>query len=247
MRAIILAAGVGRRLSSSHSGAKCLLEFGGHSLLARHYLALKAGGIHEVTLCVGHLSDSVITAVAALDVQQGMSTTVFHNPLYTLGSVVSLWCARAGLLAGDSVILMDADVLYDPAIIDRLVNADAADCMLLDRDFMPGDEPVKICQAKGKVVEFRKQLAPDLQYDVIGESVGFFKLSPDSALDISMRTGAYSADERREKPHEEVIRDFILSRGGAMAVEDITGLPWIEIDFPDDLTRAARDILPRIH
>ncbi|MEQ8659259.1 MAG: NTP transferase domain-containing protein, partial [Gammaproteobacteria bacterium] len=50
MKAIILAAGVGARLGTAHAGPKCLLEFGGRSLLARHFEHLARLGIEDVTL-----------------------------------------------------------------------------------------------------------------------------------------------------------------------------------------------------
>ncbi len=43
------------------------------------------------------------------------------------------------------------------------------------------------------------------------------------------------------------MRDVLLSEPpGTFGYEDITGLPWIEIDYPSDLLRAERTILPRV-
>jgi choline kinase len=47
-------------------------------------------------------------------------------------------------------------------------------------------------------------------------------------------------------PHEEAVRDLIRERGQTFDVADVTGLPWIEIDFPKDVTRAEREILPEL-
>ncbi len=57
----------------------------------------------------------------------------------------------------------------------QLVDTDIENCYLLDRDFVDGEEPVKIAIQDGVMVEFRKQLAEGLSYDTIGESVGFFR------------------------------------------------------------------------
>jgi choline kinase len=40
------------------------------------------------------------------------------------------------------------------------------------------------------------------------------------------------------------VRDLFLEREYAVEVTDITGAPWIEIDYPDDVVRALRDVLP---
>jgi len=59
--------------------------------------------------------------------------------------------------------------------------------------------------------------------------------------DLNLRQG------RRNDPYEETIRDVLLtSPRGTFAFEDITGLPWIEIDFAVDIERANSEILPRI-
>jgi choline kinase len=45
-------------------------------------------------------------------------------------------------------------------------------------------------------------------------------------------------------PHEEAVRDLLRERSHVVEVADVTGAPWIEIDFPNDVTRAAEEILP---
>jgi choline kinase len=114
----------------------------------------------------------------------------------------------------------------------------------LDRDFEPGDEPVKLCVQNGQLVEFRKQVAADLTYDFAGESVGFFRFESAFARRLATRTEYYVAAGRHEEPYEEAIRDLLLETPSAFGYEDITGLPWIEIDFPEDMKRAENEILP---
>ena len=47
-------------------------------------------------------------------------------------------------------------------------------------------------------------------------------------------------------PHEDAIAGVMLDPGHRFAVVEVTGLPWIEIDFAEDLVRANREILPRM-
>ena len=54
------------------------------------------------------------------------------------------------------------------------------------------------------------------------------------------------AANREHLPHEEAVRDLILERSHIVEVSDITGSPWIEIDFPDDVDRATREVLPAL-
>lgn len=240
---MILAAGVGRRLGTHGEAPKCLLEFGGRTLLDRHIENLRNGAVTDITLCVGYQRD-VIAAYLREAGHDSVSLVV--NEAYREGSIVSLWAAREVLRAGDDVIVMDADVLYSPAIIAALVATPVKNRFLCDRDFEPGDEPVKICLEDGRVVEFRKQLAPDLQYSDCGESVGFFSFTAWMAKELADIAETYVSGGRREEPHEEAIRDLALAHPEAFCVEDVSGLPWVEIDFPEDIMRANDIILPQI-
>ncbi len=95
-------------------------------------------------------------------------------------------------------------------------------------------------------MEFRKQVALGLTYDFAGESVGFFRFGSAVAHRLASRTEQYVADGLDDEPYEEVIRDLLLETPETFGYEDITGLPWIEIDFPQDIQRAKTDILPQI-
>lgn len=244
MKAIILAAGVGRRLGKDGQiQPKCLLKFNGKSLLERHLNYLRHYDIDEVVIAVGYQAEKIQDEIKALAAENWVSTV--YNPDYTQGSVISLWTLRQHLAAGDDLLLMDADVLYDRHIIERLVKTNISNCFLLDRDFEPGDEPVKLCVKDGYLVEFRKQVALSL-YDFAGESVGFFRFENAIAQRLARRAEQYVAEGLHDEPYEEVIRDLLLETPETFGYEDITGLPWIEIDFPEDIQRAQNQTLPEI-
>ena len=246
MHAIILAAGRGSRLAEHNPDGhpKCLMEFGGRSLLARHLDILYRLGIRQTDLVVGYEADRIIDHVGTLASRPDVA---FHfNPRYELGSVLSLWAAGETLNCGDPVLVMDADVLYHPDILQKLISSDVENCYLLDRNFMPGDEPVKIAVRNGLMVEFRKQLAEGLEYDTIGESVGFFRFGPDCAQAIARECARFDTEGLGDAPHEEALRNVLLSNPESFGFEDVSGLPWIEIDFPEDVIRAADEILPAI-
>lgn len=242
MKAIILAAGVGRRLGVDHP--KCLLEFNGRSLMQRHLDLLKKLGVEEVIVGVGHLAEHVIKAIAEYG-HADFTRTIF-NARFEQGSVISLWILRKELAYGGDVLLMDADVLYDQKMLQRLIETDHENCFLLDRSFEDGDEPVKLCVRDGLLVEFRKQLAPDLDYEFSGESVGFFRFGSAITKRLSERTEDYLAKGLFEEHYEEAIRDLMLETPEEFSFEDVSRIPWIEIDFPEDIERAKLEILPKI-
>jgi choline kinase len=160
--------------------------------------------------------------------------------------LLSLWCARRELARGGDVLLMDADVLFDPALLEPLVQAQGS-AFLLDREFDDaGGEAVKLCVRRGAIVEFRKHVPRDLVFDFAGESVGFLRLAEPMARELAARCEHYVEAGLLDAPYEEPIRDLVLENPARFGFVDITGLPWIEIDFPRDVQRARLEILPRL-
>ncbi|MFI4963933.1 MAG: NTP transferase domain-containing protein [Caulobacterales bacterium] len=239
--AVILAAGVGRRLGVD--GPKVLLAFEGKSLLQRHLEHLSAEGIGRVSITVGHLADRIRAEVRRLG-YDGLVSFV-DNPRYTEGSLVSLAVQGEALRSGAPILLMDGDVLCDRRMLARLLDSAIGNTLLVDRELDPGDEPVKVCfDAGDAIVDFRK--VPEHPHVRHGESVGFFRFSPAVARALADRCDAYVAQGRTRVEYEEAIRDLLLDEPALFGAQDVTDLPWTEIDFEADVERARTVILPQL-
>jgi choline kinase len=241
VKAIILVAGVARRLAPlTDSTHKALLEVGGRSLLDRMLEGLAACGVEESVLVVGHCQDQVRRAAGAS--RGAMRISYVENPAYQKGSILSLWCAREAMLSG-STLIMDADVLFPARFLTRLIAAPAPSALLLDRGFEDTGEEVKLYAVGDRVIALGKKFEPEA-WDVIGEGIGFFKC------------GAAHAPE-----YVRLLEESIQETGGANEYEDalhrllarvpvgwvdVTGLPWTEVDFAEDLCLAETQVLPRI-
>ncbi|MDE0390675.1 MAG: phosphocholine cytidylyltransferase family protein [Rhodospirillales bacterium] len=239
MRAVILAAGVGRRLAIEEP--KVLLRFGGRTLLERHLGILAGLGIRDVVIGIGYEALAIERALSALG-QAEVSTV--YNPDYEKGSILTLWRVRAALSAGGPVLLMDGDVLYDRRVLEPLVETHHADCLLVDRAYEPGDEPVKVGMVDGVPVDFGKTIDPAAE--PCGESVGFFRLSEGTANTLAETARRMIDEGGTERPMEDAIAAVLRAANPPFAFEDVTGLPWIEIDFPEDVERAETVILPKL-
>jgi len=245
MRAIILAAGRGLRLQlpEDRQLPKCLFRFGGMSLLERHLRLLRNAGVTEIVLALGFRHELVEAELDHLAWRPRPKIIV--NPGFDLGSVLTVHTVSEAMTRGGEILLMDADVLYDARIMSALVgDRRPINRVLLDREFEAGDEPVKLCVRDGVPVELRKQIAPDLQFDVIGESVGFFRFDATGARRLAALVAAYVDSGRSYMPHEEAVRDLFLERSLKIEVTDVTSAPWIEIDYVEDVARATREIMP---
>ncbi len=244
MKVLLLAAGVGRRLGDPiRELPKALLRFGDKSLLQRHIEILRSFAITDIAVTVGHLAETIRHEIARLGLGEQIRT--IDNPRYREGSVVSLWSGRDVLTSGEPVVLMDADVLYDARLMSRLLTGDPANCFLLDRAIAPGDEPVKLCIRDDRIVDFHKR--PQVAHDWHGESVGFFRLTPPIAAELAARADDYVRQGRAQLEYEEPLRDMVLAAApGTFGYAEVTGLPWTEIDFAEDVRHAQTAIFPHL-
>ena len=245
MIALMLAAGLARRLYGDENDnlPKALLSFGGESLLQRHIEILKACDVEKLFLVVGHRSDDLL-AEAQRIAPDGFVKSVF-NPHYHEGPILSLACGGPALRSGSLVVFMDADVLYHPDILHRLVRSSHDTCFVFDREFQSTDDFVKVCLRDGQVVDFGKTLTRE--YDMVCEWPGFIKMAPDIAAKVADHADRIIASGEIEGAYERAMCAVLHSEPtGTFGYEDITGIPWVEIDYESDLKKAATQVIPRI-
>ena len=245
MEAIMLAAGIGSRLSPENRNypPKCLLDFDGKSLLARHIEILRKMGTKKLTLITGYRADDIEAELFKVDGTKFAQTIL--NPNYQTGTIASLHCAKKIMQSGEDILVMDADVLCHPELIKRLTSSKNDFHILYDRNYEVGADPVLLCLKGREIIEFGKNVS--ITCDVIGEWPGFLKCSARIAEKVSKVIEHKIDAGLVNQPCEEAFREYMLSsKNETTYCDDITGIPWIEIDFPEDLERARDIILPAI-
>jgi choline kinase len=238
--AIILAAGVGRRLAPlTDTTHKCLLSVAGESLLMRTLVALEAEGLGHVVVVVGHCADYVRAAVGAGIGR--LRVRYLYNPEFARGSALSLYTARAHLRG--PALVMDADVLFPRVFLRRLIDAAAASALLVDQSFQDTGEEVKAYVWGDRVITLSKKIVP-ANYHTVGEGIGFFKCGADAGAELIRCLEEVIAESGGDCEYEDALHRLLARRHVGWA--DVTGLPWTEIDFAEDLRRAEAEILPLI-
>jgi choline kinase len=247
MQAIIYAAGVGIRLQSAFGEVpKVLLEFGGKTLLEWHAQRLSEVSVERLTVISGYKHELIDQALNALRRGNRMELASLVNPAFTEGSILSM-AASVPLLqslpAGEPVLLMDGDVLYPTEFLLRLIQSREQTVLLIDRNYSTADDdPVLVPVANGRPFDFLKRWKGEA--DIVGESIGFFKVAQSDVAELIGLTQSISAGAGRSASYDEVLRRMV--QAGRFAHEDVTGLPWTEIDFPGDVEHASREVLPAI-
>ncbi len=240
MTAIILAAGVGKRMGPG-AGPKCLATIGGKSLLRRTLESLRAVGVEELALVTGFEAEQVAAETRAH--AGGLKLTVLQNPRYKEGAILSLWTAREFL--DREVLVMDADVLCPQAAFERLVGSPRRNCLLADGSVKETGEEQMLFGREGRVLHIAKKAPEEIRrrMELYGESLGFLRLDASAAtllkalLDQKVQAGIVSIE------HEQLYLE--LFGQAEVGFERVDGLAWTEIDTPEDLARAEREVYPR--
>ena len=239
MKALILAAGVGKRLwQVTQHRPKCLIDIGGQSLLHRYLATLASVGIRRADIVVGYKQEMIRAAVERDAC--GVTVKFLVNEQFHRGSISSLWVARTAL--DDDVIIMDADVLFHREILRRLVESPYENALLMDETVKQTGEECMVVVAGGRVIALTKKM-PD-HYDYAGEGVGFLKVKHADTPHIvaSLRScvdkGAWNME------YEDALLEYF--RDVKVGHEKIGGLPWTEIDFVEDVRKAELEVLPRL-
>jgi choline kinase len=244
MDAILYVAGRAHRLGTAlKKGHKVLLEFGGKSLFERHVMLLERLGVKTLHVVTGHGRADLQRAISELTTRYRVVLREIHNTNFTEGSVLSM-NASVRVLAQirEPVLLMDGDVLYDIRMLERLIHSKSKSALLVDRNYSTADDdPVLVPMRTGKPFDFVKKWQGEA--DAIGESIGFFKIAAEHLPALIQETQDRSARSRTDS-YDDVLR--VLIQRGLFGAEDVTGLPWTEIDFPQDIEYAENVILPAL-
>lgn len=234
MQAVILAAGEGKRLRETTSVPKCMIPMGGVSLLHRHLGALQGVGVDEAVLVVGYRAEQVIAHAGEFP----LKCRFVKNEIFSkTNTAYSLWLARASL--NDDFLYLNADVLFHPDIVHRLVNSGRRSAMAIVSKPC-GAEEVKVRLLQGRVTQIGKHIEPST---CAGEFIGIARFVKHDWIALQSALGQLVNAENRANEYFEVAVDRLLPETVVTAV-DVSDLPCIEIDSPEDLVQARGRVLP---
>ena len=232
MKAIILSAGQGSRLLPlTQDRPKCLLDIGGRSIIEHQVDLLVAEGIRQITVVIGYMG---------LKVREVLGSRVVYceNDLFaSTSSMYSLWLARDA--AADGFLVVNSDVLFHGDILKSLLNSPHGDALAVDFESVMAEEEMKVQVRDGRVVALSKQLS-----NGDGENLGMVKLTAEGSRVLFTKI-----DELLRQNHRQVMVPFALNAIAPsydLAAVPVQGLPWIEIDFPEDYERAREVVYPAI-
>jgi L-glutamine-phosphate cytidylyltransferase len=234
MQAIILAAGCGSRLEEALKGKpKCLAPVADDLRLIEYQIAmLNHLGITEICLVLGYRAHEIYRAIG------DRCHCIFNHRYAETNSLYSLWLARNWVK--EDCLIMNGDILAHPRIYKRLLKRDG-NALAYDSWSGTETEHMKVSFLDAELQKISKTLS---QEESQGESVGLLKftLSGMQALFSEAEVALEQGGENQWAP-AAIAR---LARRQPIGGVDIAGLPWVEIDYPEDLQQACQTVWPLI-
>jgi 1L-myo-inositol 1-phosphate cytidylyltransferase len=221
--AVILAAGRGSRLGGVTS--KPLVEVGGVSLIGRVLGGLRQAGIEEVVVVLGYQAESLRQSVAS-GLGRHLRIRYVFNPDWDRSNGLSLLTAAA--LVQEPFILLMADHLFDPAIVetvmasrfDRFAGILAVD--RLHQQVFDLPDATKVLLVEDHIERIGKGLS---YYNAI--DTGVFALQPRIFTELRLAAERNGGDCSLSDGVER------LCQGGLMGWLDVSGHAWLDVDTPE--------------
>jgi HAD superfamily hydrolase (TIGR01450 family) len=238
MHGVILAAGVGSRLKPlSLERHKCCVTVGDDPIVVHQLRAFAASDVEHVHVLTGYLADQVAATCRefaegrdALDVST-RKCDVFANT----NNMYSLYEIRDAV-AGEPFVLANADVVFEPSALERLVDADAGSAIACDTSTYD-EEAMKVTVDDDGNVDHISKDVPESR--AAATSIDLYRFSESLSGKLFDEVVRRIEVEDEYDCWTEVAIDSVLETGRhEVAPVDVDGANWVEVDDYDDLLAA---------
>lgn len=245
MQAIILAAGMGRRLGEfTADNTKCMLEVNGVRLIDRMLHQLETLNLNRIVIVTGYEGEKLRNY---LNKNYPDKDIVFvNNPIYDkTNNIYSLWLAR-GYMAEEDTLLLESDLIFDDSILEAAVNSEFPNVALVAKYQTWMDGTMVRIDDENNIVNFIPKKAfkyEDVPYYY--KTVNVYRLSKEFCNKHYLPfLEAYIKVLGENEYYEQVLRVITLIDKANIKALPVGNAPWYEIDDVQDL-RIAETIFAR--
>ena len=222
MKAIIMAAGVGKRLHALNiNKPKCLITVGSTTLIRRSVNLLVSKGISDVTVIVGYKPDLIRNEL-------NNDAAYFENLNFkTTNSIRSLWYAKD--LLEDDVLLLNGDLYYEQGILDYAINQTNPVVMLADSTRIDNAD-YRFSFSDDQIDQFGKHLT---NQETDGEYIGIVRIDKCFIKTFKQTLEEMITAGKSNIWWEDVLYSFIAEQI-PIHYFDVAGTFWSEVDTLQD-------------
>lgn len=236
MQAIILAAGMGKRLGElTKNNTKCMVEVDGVRLIERALRILDRKNLNRIILVVGYQHENLMTFVNSLGIQTKIEFII--NGVYDkTNNIFSLSLAKEQMIEDDT-LLLESDLIFEERLIDMLLEDKRDSLALVDKfeSWMDGtcivvDQDDNITDfIPGKLLQYREK-------EQYYKTVNIYKFGADFSKNVYVPfLEAYAKVMGNNEYYEAVIKLILLLDKNTMKAKRLQGELWYEIDDIQDL------------
>jgi len=222
MKAIIMAAGIGKRLHALNiNKPKCLITIGSKTLIRRSVDLLVSKGISDITVIVGYKSDLIRNEL-------NNDVAYYENPDFqTNNSIKSLWYAKD--LLEDDVLLLNGDLYYEQGILDYAINQTNPVVMLADSTRIDNAD-YRFGFSGNQINRYGKHLT---NHETDGEYVGIVRIDKCFIKKFKQTLEEMITSGKSNIWWEDVLYSFIKKKI-PIHYFDVAGTFWSEVDTLQD-------------
>lgn len=245
MQAIILAAGMGKRLKElTQNNTKCMVKVNGVTLIDRMLHQIERQHLSRIIIVVGYEGIKLIEYISTLNIQTPI--TFIKNPIYDkTNNIYSLALARDWLIKDDT-LLFESDLIFEDAVLEALVN-DPRDTLALVDKYESWMDGTCVKLAADDTIE---AFVPGnkFKFNEIKEyykTVNLYKFSKHfSETHYVPFLDAYQAALGENEYYEQVLRVITMLDEPVIKAKRLNGQRWYEIDDIQDLDIAESIFTP---
>ena len=236
MQAIILAAGMGKRLGEyTKNNTKCMVEVNGVKLIDRVFKQLATLPISRVVMVIGYEGEKLRNYLG--DEKEGLRIDYVENSVYNkTNNIYSLWLAKQQLQEDDT-LLIESDLIFDDQMLPLICNHPEPNLALVAKYEPWMDGTMVIIDDDRNIINFVSKAAFDYsQIDKYFKTVNVYKFSRDfSRQKYVPFLEAYTKSVGNNEYYENVLRIISFLNSHDLKALPIQGLKWYEIDDKQDL------------
>lgn len=236
MQAIILAAGMGKRLGElTKNNTKCMLEVNGVSLIDRVLTQLSDLTLSRVIIVIGYKGENLRNYIG--NEYKGLKIEYIDNPIYDkTNNIYSLSLAKKELQEDDT-LLIESDLIFDDALFPMIVNNSYPNLALVAKYESWMDGTMVCIDGDYNIVNFvPKEAFRYENVDAYYKTVNIYKFSREfSTNEYVPFLEAYSRVMGNNEYYEQVLRVLTLLNSCTLKALPIQNEKWYEIDDVQDL------------
>ena len=235
MKAIILAAGIGSRISPlTDNCPKSLLKIYDKTILEMMISHIQDCHINDIIFVTGYLEEQIKEYVN-INFPDLKAYFVTNEKYAETNTGFSLLLAK-DFVENSDFIKFDADVVFDKEILKKLIEYPYENALCIDKNIHLDAEEIKvIIDDKNKILKASKTVDPQ---KAIGESIGIEKIGKNTAKLLFQELEEVMKDKKNHQEYYEVAYERLIEKGESFHALDITGLVWVEIDTKEDFELA---------